>query len=285
MTGFGRAAVEGKRMRYVVEARSVNSRYCDVRVQSPKDMLQLEHEVVTLVRGTFLRGKFDLVLRFEPLQATSNNGLDEKAIVSKWKQLERLRKKMGIHQPVPLEIALNWHVESNGHSPDPEAQKLFLQATKDALAKLQQFRKKEGQNLVADIASRGTKILKVVKDVSAKVIKGNQDRVQRMRDRLEELLAGRKEVDRAKIESEIGIMVERADVTEEIVRLQSHVKRLFELVRAKKGVGRELDFLVQELNREINTIGAKSADLGITSDVIFVKSEIEKIREQAQNLE
>ncbi|HLG19328.1 MAG TPA: YicC/YloC family endoribonuclease [Bdellovibrionota bacterium] len=285
MTGFGRGVAKGKEYRYVVEARSVNNRFCDVRIQAPKELLELEHDLAGLVRKEFSRGKIDLVLKAEPLAARKNNGFSEPVVIGRWRELERLRKKLGIPTPVLLETAVALASSRDDRSPfGSDASRLFQKAARGALEKLREFRWREGKALVADIGRRRQTIERAVERVSHQIGEAGRIRIDRMRTRATELLNG-KEIAWDRVNVELALLVEKDDVTEEVVRLKSHLKRLEELLGSKGSVGREIDFLLQEMNREINTIGSKSPDLDITGDVILVKAEVEKIREQAQNLE
>jgi uncharacterized protein (TIGR00255 family) len=284
MTGFGRGSADGKSRRYVVEARSVNSRYLEVKVSAPKELLELEHILSLKIRGLFARGKFDLLLKTERLKP-KRSGLDSEGVAEKWRELEKIRKKLKISEPVPLEAAIPLVPAGNGSEEvEGAAQSLFLRAAARALDQVRQFRKREGKNLSRDILRRATKLEEQVVRIADGEKRTQTTRLEKLSARLSELLHD-KAVDPKRLETEAAILIDRADVSEEIVRLRSHVARLKQLASAEKDVGRELDFLLQEMNREINTIGSKSSDLGTVDEVIFAKSEIEKIREQTQNLE
>jgi uncharacterized protein (TIGR00255 family) len=284
MTGFGRGSVDGKLRRYVVEARSVNSRYCEVKVSAPKELLELEHLLSIQVRDTFARGKFEILLKTERLRPKKRS-LDPKLVAARWRELDAIRKQLGLKEPVTLEAALaQLPTGVEPDEADPAALDLFLKATERALAQLRAFRVREGKNLSRDILRRATKMETAVGRIGGSE-KGTKDsRMEKLRGRISELLRDAA-VDSKRLETELALLVDRADISEEIVRLSSHLGRLKELASAERSVGRELDFLLQEMNREINTIGSKANDLGIVDEVILAKAEIEKIREQAQNLE
>ncbi|MFH1263706.1 MAG: YicC/YloC family endoribonuclease [Pseudomonadota bacterium] len=284
MTGFGRGSIDGRGRRYIVEVRSVNNRYLEVKVSVSKEFLELEHLLSLKVRESFARGKFDLILKTERL-SPKEKGLDAERIVSKWKELEKIRKKLRLADPVSLETAVGLvPAGNNAEEPDPSAKSLFLRAADRALGELRDFRKREGKNLAKDILRRTIRLDAAVSRISEAEKRTKPAQMEKLRTRLAELLS-EPGVDPKRIETEAAIQVDRADVSEEIVRLRSHVGRLKELALADRDVGRETDFLLQEMNREINTIGSKSSDLGTVDEVILAKSEIEKIREQAQNLE
>jgi len=284
MTGFGRGTAQEKGRKVVVETRSVNNRFCEVRIQAPKEMLEVEHDVAALIRQSFSRGKFDVTLRMESFRPSSRSDFDEKRMIQLWRKLDRLRKRLALAQPVPLEAILAVSTTQESSNGISFSRPIFLRAAHQAIVRLKRSREQEGKALVSDILQRAQKVDQAIHRILAQTKVGQERRLERMRLRVAEI-SSHQDLDVGRLETEIAILAERADVTEEIVRLENHLKKLFSLVRSKESIGRELDFLLQEINREINTIGAKAAELGITQDVIFVKSETEKIREQAQNLE
>jgi uncharacterized protein (TIGR00255 family) len=283
MTGFGRGVVQAKDVRYVVEVRSVNNRFCEVRFQAPKDFLELEHVLAARIRDEFDRGKFDLFLKVEP-RGGNGHGLDEEQVIRRWKQLERIRKKLGLGQPVRLETVLTPSTQSEVPKREDEARKGFLKASEQALAKLRVFRLKEGGALARDILRRLSKMKQSVDQVAEKATHTAEQRLNRLKERVSILLDG-KAVDSGRLEMELALLADKSDVTEEIVRLRTHLSTLIGLLNSREAAGRKIDFLLQEIHREVNTIGSKASDLGMTEAVVFLKAETEKIREQAQNLE
>ncbi|MFH1018006.1 MAG: YicC/YloC family endoribonuclease [Pseudomonadota bacterium] len=283
MTGFGRGMVQAGRLRFVVEVRSVNNRFCEVRFQAPKDFLELEHILAARIRGEFDRGKFDVVLKVEPKGAGASE-IDEAQVVKRWKRLDRIRKKLGIPQPVRLETALNNNSQSEGAFKEEEARKILLKAADQALARLKTFRIKEGEALGKDVRRRVRIMQEAVEDVAQKAAQTAGIRLAKLRERVSQLLNG-KPVDSSRLEVELALLADKADVTEELVRLREHLRTLMDLVGSRKASGRQIDFLLQEIHREVNTIGSKATDIGVTETVVLMKAEAEKIREQAQNLE
>lgn len=284
MTGFGRGSASGKQRRYVAEARSVNSRYCEVKINAPKEFLELEHLLSLTVRETFARGKFELILKSERLRP-KKRPIDTKFLKARWKELDAIRKELRLKEPVSLEAVLGQLPVGNGADEiDATAKTLFVKAAKNALVELRKFRVREGKNLSKDILARTKKLEQAVRRISGAEKTTQKSRMQKLQERVSELLDGGT-IEPRRLEVELAILVDRADISEEIVRLGSHVGRLKKLALAERSVGRELDFLLQEMNREINTIGSKANDLGILDEVILAKAQIEKIREQGQNLE
>lgn len=283
MTGFGRGSVTHKGQRFVVEARSVNSRFCEVRVQAPRDLLEAEHRLSAVVRQSFSRGKFELILRTESAGA-GDTGLDEEATIRRYRQLERLAKKLGMKGEVPLESALRFSGAENGKSLPADALPVFEKATGQALAKLKASREKEGAQIVKDMKARGQILRRATEKIERLVPPAIRRRQDAIRTRLLELIADT-HLNEGRIEMEAALLADRADVTEELVRLKTHLLELARLLSSSEAVGRTLDFLIQEIHREINTIGSKTTDQEITALVVTMKSELEKIREQAQNIE
>lgn len=284
MTGFGRGSANGKRRRYVVEARSVNSRFCEVKVNAPKEFLELEHLLSLKVRERFARGKFELLLKTERLRSKKRT-FDPNVVSQRWRELDRIRKSLRLKEAVSLEAVLR--LLPNGEDSeeiDSQTGVFFMKAAERALAQLRSFRDREGKNLSKDLLRRAAKIEAVASRIADSEKGTKESRMEKLKARLSELVRDAT-LDSKRLETEVALLVDRADVSEEIVRLRSHAGRLKELASANRDVGRELDFLLQEMNREINTIGSKAGDLGTVDEVILAKAEIEKIREQAQNLE
>lgn len=284
MTGFGRGVVQGKNKQYVVEARSVNNRYCEIRFHGPKGILSLEQELSTWIRSRFSRGKFDIVLRTERAKKSPSRLLDHEAIVQQWKELDKIRRRLKLKQPIPLELAVNVAKASSEHRVESQALKLFKKAATQALKQLSMFRAREGQNMVGDIRKRVGKLERTVAVIHRRIRGQRISKMKTLKEQVAELLKDQT-IDSKRVEVEIAFLLERSDINEEVIRLKSHLQRLKKMITLQKPIGREMDFLIQEMNREINTIGSKAQDIQITNEVLVAKAEIEKIREHAQNLE
>ncbi len=288
MTGFGRGSVRVGSHRFTVEAKSLNNRYIDVRVHAPREMLQLDHALSSEVRKTFHRGKFEIVLKLENVGFRSESGLfDEKLMVQKWRQLEKIRKGLKLAEPVSLEAVVSGSLISQEKTmKEAKTPDFFLKAARKAFSTLKQSRAREGRALVTDMGKRLRQIGKAVNQVATRARKGKKDKWLRLQKRVADLVGhGPRPIDSRRLEVELALIADKSDVSEEIVRLKTHLKRLGAMIRKKGPVGREMEFLLQEANREINTVGSKANDLQVTNEVVFVKSELEKIREQGQNLE
>lgn len=288
MTGFGRGVESKGRERYVVEARSVNNRYSECRIYGLKDDYFLEFELTKLVKQMFHRGKFDLILRKE-----SNASQDSKLVESRLRKhvqsLRKMQQALGFSSSISLELALTTLPRENESDQNTtQDHPLFMKVSKKALEALATSRQKEGKILSEDLKKR----LKLIKQWLGKIEKAIPEvQVQRKKDVSKKIQAALQNLpmDSKRIESEIALMIEKMDVTEETVRFKKHLQSFDELLSgfkySEQSVGRELDFTMQEMSREINTLGAKIGNVDLSKIVVNIKSEMEKIREQVQNIE
>ncbi|HTA19001.1 MAG TPA: YicC/YloC family endoribonuclease [Polyangia bacterium] len=285
MTGFGRATIDGDavRGRLRVEIRSVNHRGLDLKVRAPQPDAFCEAEIGRAVRAAVERGSVTVHVREEAPAARA--GIDETRVRQAHATLERLRGELGIAEPVGLTTIAAFMSTGGGGGLEGEALWEALRPGVDkALIELVATRKREGAALTEDIKGRLTRLAELVVQ-----IRGAAAALpERFGKRLEERLAALREqpgFEPGRIAQETALMAERLDVSEELVRLDTHLGHLAELVRAPGAVGRKVDFVVQEVGRELNTIGSKAQDAGVAGLVIDGKAELEKLREQAQNIE
>jgi uncharacterized protein (TIGR00255 family) len=289
MTGFGQASWQGDGKRLSVEVRSVNQRFLDVKLSLPRECQAWEAELKELVNGLAERGKVDVTVyragaSGEDFTVEANEELAQ-AIVGSWRKLQKSLKLPGAIDIATLMNRGNDLVRVTERRADasadlPRVKKLVGQALKDFNA----ARDREGKMLQADMLAR----LKAMQNLHAALLKRTKALVpelaKRLTDRVAQLL-GKNMVSEERLIQEAAVLAERADVTEELVRLDAHLGRLAELLRQKGSVGKAIDFLIQEIHREINTIASKSADLEVTNLTLTAKGEIEKLREQVQNVE
>ncbi|HVX95621.1 MAG TPA: YicC/YloC family endoribonuclease [Polyangia bacterium] len=287
MTGFGRAAVDvetsagGARLR--VEIRSVNHRGLDLKVRAPQPDAFCEAEIARAVRAAVERGSVTVHIRDEAL--ASRGGIDEARARKVHAGLEELRAQLGIAAPVTLEAIAAFMAAGSGGALEGEALWEALRPAIDkALGELVTTRKREGAALAKDLDGRVRRLGELVGKLRAAAA----ELPDRFAKRIEERLAALRSepgFEPGRLSQEAALMAERLDVSEELVRLETHLSHLVELLRAPGAVGRKLDFVVQEVGRELNTIGSKAQDAGIAALVIDGKAELEKLREQAQNVE
>jgi len=290
MTGFGAAtlALANKtRGAISVETKSVNQRFLDLKLSLPKEYAAWEADVRKLVQERVGRGRVELYVSREG----STNGrprveIDEdlaRAYVTEWR---RLKKSLKLSGDVDLALLRGvpdlYRPRESGAAPEAERAAL-LRVVGKALRELERARLREGGNLATDMRARTHALEKLAVFMAERADVSRLDARRRIEERLRELLAGN--VDETRLVQEAAFQVERSDVTEEIVRLRSHLSGLRDLLEADDAVGKRIDFLLQEVQREVNTVASKSSDLRLTQLAVEAKGEIEKIREQVQNIE
>ena len=290
MTGYGRGEIQREGLTLVVELRAVNNRYLDCTVKMPRAYLFAEDAMKKRVQEQVGRGKVDVFVSM-----TRIAGDDQKVTVNESlarEYIEALKTIWSLgggylkDESYPTSVAKFPDVLTvEKKEEDPEAVKAQLMETLDlALEDFNAMRAKEGQRLREDILSRG----ETIKALVAQVEEQSPQTVAAYRERLEAKLKEtlqNTQIDESRILTEAATFADKVAVDEETVRLRSHLGQLGELLNGDGGVGRKLDFLIQEFNREANTIGSKCSDIAITKVVVDMKAEIEKIREQVQNIE
>ena len=288
MTGFGRgeAALAGGAVR--AEVRSVNSRHLDVRVRLPRDLGAFELRVRECASRFFQRGQVDVALRLpRELESAAEVEIDTAVAGRYAAAADELARGLGLAGGLPLAtlLGLPGVARLRERELDPEAlASALLAAVEAACADAVGMRQREGAALERELRARLAALL-----ARAARIEARSDEVARaQRERLSKRLAAAApdvELDERRLEQEVVFYVDRMDVTEEIVRLRSHCEQFGGALDAGAGVGRKLEFLLQEMLREVNTIGSKAADAPIAHDVVELKAELEKLREQVQNVE
>ena len=288
MTGFGRGEAKASCGRLIAEIQAVNRKHFEVQVHLPKELSRFENELRKQVSEAVLRGHVALRIQFLPSGDAMHHLLpDAASLQSLKKAFEKLAKELKLD---PKAIDLPFLMQ---HMPAMQKTDLFddkeaacLRACVDkAIKAMLVMKEKEGKALVLDIASR----LKTMRGKVASIEKLAPEASGRMRQKLQEklrdLFGASKEIDE-RILREVALFAEKVDIAEEVTRLHSHFAQFEEVLRGKeKAVGKKMEFIVQEMGREINTIGSKSAEAKISTLVVDIKSELEKIREQIQNIE
>lgn len=289
MTGYGRGEAAKNGIICTVEVRSVNSRFLEVVARLPRSLSSRENEIKEIVRSFVSRGKISLGI---VVQRGAENevplSINASAARSYYNLLNKLRKAVKIREQVKLEHLLKFsEVLEAAQSAEPDEQEWEAvgEALRGALQGLNAMRFKEGNELSNDLESR----IGWVSEAVDRIETLSRERVPEERKRLEErvgqLLTDKNVVDQNRLELEIILLADKLDVTEECVRYRSHSKFFLEAMKNNESAGRKLNFLIQEMNREANTIGSKSNDAEISHLVVKIKEELEKIREQLQNIE
>ncbi len=287
MTGFGVGRAPLGNGQIVIEARSVNHRFLDVRVRAPREladaMMQIEH----MARQQVKRGRFEFVVRTEGvvLPAATLDTVRAEAVYKSMCELrDRIAPGTAVEFSMLAAVPEIFIGENQGHR---EATVSALAAAfSQAIEAMEVMRSTEGEALARDLLGRLQALRKHVACISQRRIEIVEAYRRRLRERIQRLLAGcEASVDSSRLEQEIAIAAERSDVEEELTRLSSHFEQFERLGSMPEPVGRRLDFLLQEMAREVNTIGAKSQDAPVAHAVVEIKAEIERMREQVQNVE
>lgn len=290
MTGFGRGEYTDGKRNVTAEIRTVNHRYADITVKMPKRYSFAEETVKSLVKEKIRRGKAEVSIIFENLTETDVTVRLNTPVAEQYlRNLKELQETYGLAGEIDVKLIASMPDVLRA-IPDVEDEDeitaAISEAVKQAAAANDAMRQVEGQRLAEDLLARGELVRTIVEKIETRAPLVSQEYVQKLNDRISELLDGAAEIPADRILTEAAIFADKANITEELVRLDSHMKQLAQILNGSEGpVGKKLDFLVQEMNREANTIGSKANDLEITSWMLETKSEIEKIREQVQNIE
>lgn len=286
MTGFGRAKYDIDGRQYIVEIKSVNNRYCDISVKIPRAISYLEEKVKSEASKIVSRGKVDVFIAFYNNSTKGRSIKFNSELAGIYiKELKKIAEKNGISD--------NIHVTEISKFPDvllvenDEDEELIWSELsiplKEALEKYTKMKEQEGSKLYEDISNRINNIENIVEKISANSTRLIQDYIVKLETRIKELM-NTENIDENRLAMETVIYADKSSVEEEITRLKSHITQFRNLINENTS-GKKIDFLIQEMNRETNTIGSKSASIDITNMVINIKTELEDIREQIQNIE
>ena len=288
MTGFGRAEGVVDGMSVVVEIRSVNHRYFEFNSRTPRAYGYLDEKLKNYLQSCISRGKVDVNLWIETLDRPGSEVLINHSLAESYvKALKELADRYDLRDDLTAGSLARYPDILTVHhaSEDEEAVwNIVRGVTDEALAAFVAMREREGAKLREDVLSRAKTILEAVAFVEERSPQTVKEHMSKVESRMRELLNG-PAVDEQRLLTEAAVYADKIAVAEETVRLRSHFDQLVQLMNSDESIGRKLDFLVQEINRETNTIGSKSGDLSITRKVVDIKAEIEKIREQIQNIE
>lgn len=287
MTGYGVGKIKKADKECLVEIKTLNNKYCDIIIKNSTQSLEIEKKIEKLIKEKIFRGKVNVLIKVE-----SYGPEEEKVILNKdlfnsyyialkvLKEKYKLKDEININSIIKFKDIFQVVKEEETGKIWP----LIEVAANKALDSLLKMRVREGRILINDIKKRIKKIIKLMD----KIKKHSKLSLQNYKDNFLAKLKGLTDdlnVDKGRIELEAAIFAEKSDITEEIIRTKSHLAQLNDLLGYNEPIGRKMDFIIQEINREINTIGSKNNDLEVTSLVILAKSELEKIREQARNIE
>ncbi|MDQ3193414.1 MAG: YicC family protein [Bacteroidota bacterium] len=289
MTGFGKSSGAFKKKTYNIEIRSVNNRFCEISFKYPRYFASKDFELKEIVRKKISRGKININLIVDSNnEELVNLNVDENLIKEYYRLLKNVKETISSNEEIKIEHILNFKdLFVTGPSDDISKEEFeFVSSILDkAVDDLIKMKLKEGDSLRKDILDR----IKFIDRESVHITKLSKDRLKIERERLltrvESLLTDKRIIDENRLELEIIFLAEKIDITEEVIRLKSHTKYFLEYSKSEELAGRRLNFLIQEINREINTIASKSLDAEISQKAAGMKEELEKIREQLQNVE
>jgi len=288
MTGYGRSERSRDGVSVSVELRSLNSRFLEVITRTPRDLNPRENDIREIVRKIVNRGKINVSVNVEREQKTTTGlAVDPDTVAAYKEALEQIKKAAKLKEAVSLDHLLRFSdllIRPTTEVSEDVQWELVAQAVDEAARALDTMRRNEGNELSRDISNRVANISAMVENVEKISREKIPQERQRLRERIAQLFEN-DEIDEQRLEFEIVILAEKLDVTEECVRYRSHAKFFMEAVNGPEPAGRKLGFLLQEMNREITTIGSKSNDSEIAHLVVRAKEELEKIREQVQNIE
>lgn len=288
MTGYGRYEIEEKERKVNVEISTVNHRYCDLSIRMPKALTHLEDEIRKCIKQFIARGKVEVSIYITSMSADDVEVVvNEPACTAYIEALRKIGTKLGLNDNIGMAevMRLNDVITIQRKQADLEViWPMIDQALRQALTQLVAMREKEGMILKNDLLEKADNMLRLVGELehlSVEVVNTYKLKLEERISRLLEEIP----VDETRLAMEVALFADRAAIDEELTRLKSHVGQLKMILEEESSIGRKLDFLMQEMNREANTIASKAGDYTITSYAVELKSEIEKIREQIQNIE
>jgi len=288
MTGFGRAEATMALGKMIVESRSVNHRYCDINIKLPKRLSLFENRIKEIVRSQVSRGRIDVSIRLDGVgEGKVQLSVDLDLAEQYNRVLHDLKERLRLKDDVTLALLAGAKdlITAKEESGDIEPYwQEVLPILKQSFKNMDDMKRLEGEALTKDLLQRLEHIAQQLQTIKQQFPSRLKASFSRLNERLRSLLEGM-ETDPLRFQQEVAFLAERMDITEEIVRGESHLRQFKALVEASEPVGRKMDFLIQEIHREVNTVSAKANDAEISQNVVEIKSELERIREQVQNIE
>jgi len=288
MTGYGKSETSSSDARLTVEIKSVNHRYAEIIVRLPRLYTPFENDVRKVVSHKLKRGKIEVLIQRDETIASGVFPVVNLELARRYHQaFSDTRDTLGLKEEVQLALILSQknvisasEITTVSESVPPEV----IEAVKSAADNLDAMRLREGEILLADLQNRRISLSELIDQIAERAPKVVANYAARLKARLAQLLTDAT-LTEDRLSQEIAIMADRSDITEELVRFGCHMQQFDEIITLNEPVGRKLDFLLQEINREVNTIGSKANDAEIAACVVDLKAELEKIREQVQNIE
>ena len=288
MTGFGRCEIQKESRKFTVELKSVNHRYLDVNIRMPKKLNFFETAIRTLLKSYANRGKIDIFITYEDISQAQVSVKYNAALAAEYlKYLRQMEEEFGLENDVRVSTLSRYPEVFTMEEQSEDGEELWnglKEALEGAFGQFVETRKAEGENLKKDILSKLDSLEKEIVFVEERSPQIVAEYRAKLEDKMKELLADT-QIEDSRIAAEVILFADKICTDEEVVRLKSHIQHMRNTLEEKEGIGRKLDFIAQEMNREANTILSKANDLEVSNHAITLKTEIEKIREQIQNIE
>ena len=290
MTGFGRSTRIADGLQCTIEIKSVNSRFLDLNIRSPKQVNSVEHSIRKCIQKSLHRGKVDVFVTLQDIDDREKKFLINSSLKNQIQDLLVLEGFYKSAQEVPLaavmSISNEWIQIKDDEIQEDSLCSLITETTIEALNALVHMRTSEGVQIQQDLLERLSHMTAIIDDINAHkedaVLAYKENLRKKMLEYVDNLDIA---INEDRLLQEVAIMADKTDITEEIVRFRSHVVQLTNTLKKDEPIGRKLDFIIQEMNREVNTIGSKAMDISLTDHVVQLKCELEKVREQVQNIE
>ena len=290
MTGFGRATQIVDGLQCIIEIKSVNSRFLDLNIRSPKQVNSVEHSIRKCIQKTIHRGKVDVFVTLQDVADREKQFIINSSLKH---QIQDLLVSEGFYrepQEVPLSavmaISNDWVQIQDSEVTEDVLQSLVTDTTTNALNALVSMRQSEGIHIQQDLLHRLSQMTNIIEDINSHKADAVIAYKENLRTKMMDYVKGLDiTANEDRLLQEVAIIADKTDITEEIVRFRSHVVQLTNTLKMDEPIGRKLDFIIQEMNREVNTIGSKAMDITLTDHVVQLKCELEKVREQVQNIE
>ena len=290
MTGFGRSTRIADGLQCTIEIKSVNSRFLDLNIRSPKQVNSVEHSIRKCIQKSLHRGKVDVFVTLQDIDDREKQFLINSSLKNQIQDLLVLEGFYKSAQEVPLaavmSISNEWIQIKDDEIQEDSLCSLITETTMEALDALVHMRTSEGVQIQQDLLERLSHMTAIIDDINAHkedaVLAYKENLRKKMLEYVDNLDIA---INEDRLLQEVAIMADKTDITEEIVRFRSHVVQLTNTLKKDQPIGRKLDFIIQEMNREVNTIGSKAMDIRLTDHVVQLKCELEKVREQVQNIE
>ena len=290
MTGFGRSTRIADGLQCTIEIKSVNSRFLDLNIRSPKQVNSVEHSIRKCIQKSLHRGKVDVFVTLQDIDDREKQFLINSSLKNQIQDLLVLEGFYKSAQEVPLaavmSISNEWIQIKDDEIQEDSLCSLITETTMEALDALVHMRTSEGVQIQQDLLERLSHMTAIIDDINAHkedaVLAYKENLRKKMLEYVDNLDIA---INEDRLLQEVAIMADKTDITEEIVRFRSHVVQLTNTLKKDQPIGRKLDFIIQEMNREVHTIGSKAMDIRLTDHVVQLKCELEKVREQVQNIE